>query len=197
MKQATRKSNPRALMAFTLAAAVAGCADVEEHEGEYADSPEEVLGTEEALLSTSLPSALAVPAGHPFAFWLTARGDQVYACKPSEGGHAWTLVGPDAELFGPFGKLRLGYHYLGPTWEALDGSYVVAAKEAGVTVDATAIPWLLLRSTGNTGRGLMSKVSFIQRIKTVGGLAPNSGCDEEHLEDRANIPYSATYVFYR
>jgi hypothetical protein len=196
MKHETQKTVCRALLACLLSGWLVGCADATETDAPYSEDPDEVLGTE-AALTTSIPSAIAVPEGHTFAFWLTARGDQIYACKPFEGGHAWTLVAPDADLFGPLGLLRVGLHYQGPTWESLDGSSVVAAKEAGVTVDETAIPWLLLRATGNTGKGLMSKVAYIQRIKTVGGLAPKTGCDAEHIEERSNVPYTATYVFYR
>ena len=33
---------------------------------------------------------------------------------------------------------------MGPTWVAMDGSYVVGRRVDGVNVDPTAIDWLLL-----------------------------------------------------
>ena len=102
---------------------------------------------------------------------------------------------PEADLFGKRGRIA-GSHYAGPTWEGLDGSTVVAGRVAGVTVDATAIPWLLLQATSNTGDGRMSDVTFIQRLETVGGLAPATGCDAAHIGAVADVPYTALYAFY-
>jgi len=38
--------------------------------------------------------------------------------------------------------------------------------------DPSAVPWLLLEATGHEGSGVLSKVTFIQRINTSGGKAP-------------------------
>jgi len=46
------------------------------------------------------------------------------------------------DLYGENGK-RIATHFARPTWQAKDGSTVVAQRVDGVTVDATAIPWLL------------------------------------------------------
>ena len=40
------------------------------------------------------------------------------------------FVGPDAELFNPAGTIRIGRHYGGPSWEAIDGRKVVGALKA-------------------------------------------------------------------
>ena len=49
----------------------------------------------------------------------------------------------------------------------------------------------------NTGDGLMSEVTFIQRLDTVGGIAPPATtCDAGHIGDVADVPYTATYAFY-
>ena len=146
----------------------------------------------------AIPAELAVPEGGRLSFWLKARGVQVYACKQAaDGGAAWTFVEPDADLFGPLGLFQVGHHYAGPTWELDDGSTVVGARVAGVTVDTTAIPWLLLKAVSTTGPGLLSKVTYIQRVQTTGGIAPNSGCDASHVGASADVPYTAIYTFYR
>ena len=77
-----------------------------------------------------------------------------------------------------------------------DGSSVVGSKLRSVQNDATAVPWLLLQATSHDGAGRMSKVSFIQRLHTSGGLAPTTGCDAAHSGQTARVPYSATYAFY-
>jgi hypothetical protein len=39
--------------------------------------------------------------------------------------------------------------------------------------------------------------SFIQRLNTVGGLAPSTGCDSpSNLGNLAFVPYQADYFFY-
>ena len=45
----------------------------------------------------------------------------------------------------------IGTHFGGPTWQAKDASTVVGKRVDGVTVDPTAIPWLLLEATSTTG----------------------------------------------
>ena len=62
--------------------------------------------------------------------------------------------------------------------------------------DPTAIPWLLLKAIGSKGTGLMTRVDSIRRTDTHGGLAPTTGCDAEHLDTIARIPYTASYTFY-
>ena len=154
---------------------------------------------EEALSSScapAVPDALKVPAGNKLDFAAHAEGVQIYVCQASttDGSLAWALKAPDAQLFGKRGRV-IGTHYAGPTWEALDGSTVVGMRLAASTPDASAIPWLLLQATSTTGDGRMSKVTYIQRLETVGGLAPQGGCD--HADATVESEYSATYYFYK
>jgi hypothetical protein len=101
---------------------------------------------------------------------------------------------PEADLLR---RTRIaGHHYAGPTWEGTDGSTVVAARLTSHVADASAIPWLLLAATANSDTGKMSDVSYIQRIDTVGGLAPAAGCDADHIGEVADVDYTATYRFY-
>jgi hypothetical protein len=76
---------------------------------------------------------------------------------------------------------------------------VIGARAQGATVDATAIPWLLLSVVGHGGTwiGTMSDVTAIQRLATAGGLAPATGCGVDHLGATADVPYTAKYFFYK
>jgi hypothetical protein len=160
---------------------------------------DEALTSSEQSLSSCLPEipeALAVPDGNKLVFVLQAEGVQIYDCKAAaDGSVAWAFRAPEADLFGQRGRLA-GSHYAGPTWEALDGSTVVAARVAGASVDAGAIPWLLLQAASHAGKGRMSKVTFIQRVSTSGGLAPAGGCDATLVGDVAEVDYTADYAFY-
>ena len=164
------------------------------------DDDPQTLGSDEQELSSAscppkIPESLAVPAGNRLGFALEGRGNQIYGCGLSANGYAWALVAPDADLFARNGRLA-GSHYGGPTWEALDGSTVVAARVAAATVDPTAIPWLLLQATSHTGDGRMAKVSFIQRIETEGGLAPSDACDASTAGQQREVGYRALYRFF-
>lgn len=166
--------------------------------GGCASEVEEVGGVEEALhCAPTTPPEIAVPAGHRYAFSLDAVGVQMYECRATAaGGYAWAFVAPEADLLRR-GRIK-GSHYVGPTWEYIDGSTVVGARVSGVTVDATAIPWLLLNAVSHAEDGKMTEVTYIQRVDTVGGLAPAaSGCDAARVGADADVDYTATYHFYR
>jgi hypothetical protein len=89
---------------------------------------------------------------------------------------------------------QIGTHYAGPTWESRSGSKVVAARLAGCTPDTTAIPWLKLGAVSSQAPGLFGNVTFIQRVNTIGGLAPSTAGTT--IGQLANVPYTADYYFY-
>lgn len=135
---------------------------------------------------------IEVPAGNRVSARLYAQGVQIYRWN----GSAWTFVAPEAGLFAdPHLHGAVGFHDAGPTWEAADGSRVVAARLAGCTPDPDSIPWLLLQATATTGHGRFGSVTFIQRIHTQGGLAPEVAGSV--IGEEARVPYVAEYVFYR
>jgi hypothetical protein len=147
-----------------------------------------------------IPPELVPPASSVLLFELGARGVQIYGCQAKPEApttYAWTLKGPDAELFNARGKV-VGTHFAGPTWQGNDGSSVVAALVARVDAPkpSKAIPWLLLEETSHDGSGAFSTVTHIQRLNTVGGVAPSKGCDAAHAGDEVRIPYKATYAFF-
>ena len=68
-------------------------------------------------------------------------------------------------------------------------------------VEQGAIAWLLLKVVGAvdgpTGGDTLTKTTFIQRVKTSGGLAPSTGCaSPTDLGNQAFVDYRADYFFY-
>ncbi len=141
--------------------------------------------------AASVPSAIEV-TGKPI-LEVQAQGVQIYTWKTDASGKgAWAFKAPEATFSG--GGVS-GKHYGGPTWEAADGSKVIARKAAEAPApDLSAVPWLLLEATGHEGSGVLSKVTFIQRINTSGGKAP--AAPSASAGEEARIQYTATYVFY-
>jgi hypothetical protein len=140
---------------------------------------------------SDLPPTLDVPAGNQIEFQAHGVGVQIY--KWSAASSSWVFQAPSAVLFHGEGHV-VGIHYAGPTWQSTDGSTVVGTKIGAVTVDPTAIPWLLLSAKTTTGPGIFADVTFVQRIETKGGLAPATpGTFDGEM---ALVPYSAEYLFY-
>ncbi|SFS16869.1 Protein of unknown function [Dyella sp. OK004] len=156
-----------------------------------------VAGTQMSQAEEAVPATLQPPAGYTVAFTAKATGVQIYT-STAEAGAApkWTFEAPLAELNGG-GEVI--HHYAGPSWEAADGSKItrdigtsmttVPAKQA-----ATDIPWLLIKVTADSSPGLLSKVAYVQRISTVGGVAP--AMPPTRAGTKVGVPYTATYVFY-
>lgn len=67
-------------------------------------------------------------------------------------------------------------------------------QDTGCTPDPTAIAWLLLEKTETSGSGVFSKITYIQRTNTTGGLAP---VEPGALNELREVPYTAEYYFYR
>jgi hypothetical protein len=147
-----------------------------------------------------VPDEIAVTGPHKPYLIAHADGVQIYDCMSVPGGHAWRLAAPRATLTDDQGK-TIGSHYGGPTWEARDGSKVVGKRDGFKTVDPTAIDWLRLAAESTTAGAdgdRFQGTSYIQRINTVGGLAPPApDCNEDTLAERREIPYSADYVFFK
>jgi hypothetical protein len=146
----------------------------------------------------NVPDAIQAPVGEELVLIARATGFQIYICRPGpEGRPAWTLKAPEAELFDAQGK-SIGMHFGGPTWQLNDGSQITGKMVAKIDApDPKAIPWLLVTVTGHSGSGKLSGVTSIQRVNTVGGLAPTAQeCTAQSGEVEFKSSYSADYYFY-
>ena len=145
------------------------------------------------------PANLSPPGNAVLLFELGARGVQIYVCEANPddaSAFVWTFKAPEAELLNGRGEV-VGRHFAGPTWEGHDGSAVVGAVlERADAPDPEAIPWLLLEAREHEGSGAFATITHIQRLATVGGVAPGAGCDAAHAGEEARLPYQATYAFY-
>ncbi len=145
----------------------------------------------------NVPELIKPPGGEELMLVAHAKGFQIYVCRAGAAGEpTWVLKAPEAFLYDDQGDV-FGKHFGGPTWKHTDGSEICAKLAAKVDApDADAIPWLLLTVTDHSGNGAFSRVTSIQRIHTVGGLAPTSGCSGEILEKEFKSSYTADYYFY-
>jgi hypothetical protein len=146
-----------------------------------------------------VPSKIQVADGNKVFLVGHAVGVQIYSCNATSSGFAWGFVAPRANLYDDHGKLIIT-HFAGPTWQAKDGSRVVGQLVDFITVDPTAIPWVLLSASttpGPDGDRLMA-TTYVQRIATTGGLAPPAAdCNATTAGAVAEVPYTADYYFWK
>ena len=152
------------------------------------------------LAMLSIASAAQSPTDPPPSqqpiLTATGKGVQIYTCQQSATGPEWIFQAPEATLIDSSGT-DVGTHGAGPIWKSKDGSSVKGELlQKAASPDPTAIPWLLLKAAGVSGTGVMTKVEFIRRSDTRGGIAPTTGCDPQHLNATSRVPYTAIYTFY-
>jgi hypothetical protein len=173
-----------------------------------------------------VPPKLEVPTGNKAFREGDAIGTQDYICLPSGSGFAWTFFGPQATLFNKRDE-QIITHFLSPnpfengpprvpcdnstprvTWQdSEDTSKIWGLTIACATVNPDAIPWLLVQvvgaEDGPTGGDKLSEATFVQRLNTVGGVAPDpnepstSCAASGDVGKMALVPYSADYFFYK
>lgn len=150
-------------------------------------------------VADEVPAAIAVPSSARLAVTLKGTGLQNYECRAkagSSGDFEWAFVAPEATLKDEANAL-VGRHYGGPTWEHGDGSKVTGTAVATVAAPVTGnIPWLLLKAN-SSGAGVFGGVTFVQRVRTSGGIAPSDPCSAPTIGTRKAVRYSADYLFYK
>ena len=92
-----------------------------------------------------------------------------------------------------------------PTWQnSRDSSQIWGSRVGSVVAgsdptcpNAGAIACLLLKAVatkaGQSGEGVFSEVTYVQRLNTVGGSAPATSCT---IGQVALVPYTADYTFF-
>ena len=127
-------------------------------------------------------------------FSVSATGVQIYDCRADTGGQlSWQFREPLATLIQD-GK-TVGRHFAGPSWEMADGSAIVgkvSAQSPGATAKDIAL--LQLDVVSQTGEGVLSQITGVERIETRGGLF-SGRC--ERAGDLHVEPYTALYRFFR
>lgn len=148
----------------------------------------------------TVPAEIVVPEDHKLALMALAKGVQIYDCAAdASGAPAWKLHAPRADLFDDAG-VQIGIHFggvdkglpPGPYWEAKDGSRVHAGKPANAP-NQGSIPLLRLEAADTSGTGVFSKVTFVHRLETTGGVAPAGACTAGKTTE---VQYTAKYYFY-
>jgi uncharacterized protein DUF3455 len=170
------------------------------------------------LTPPPVPDRIQVLEPNEVFFIGHAFGTQDYVCAASGAGVAFVLTTPEAVLFDNPAR-RVVNHYFSPnpaeggtiraTWQSTRDSSIFWGQGTGTAtfqsdpdfVAPDAIAWVRLARAGVLdgvgGGNTLSVATFVQRVNTVGGLAPSTGCNSPtDLGNKAFVPYEADYVFY-
>jgi hypothetical protein len=179
----------RALSVAGLAVAVAAIGAVT-----YDASAATTAPDARSVAIPAIPTIIKPPAGsRPVGAFVVTKGTQNYTCVVADGTTTGAYTGasvPEAQLIGTGGRI---HHFAGPSWQSLrDGSLVTAVKDQS-SPRAGTIPELLLKVNSHTGKGILSKADWINRLYTSGGVAPAGSCTAGQT---VQVPYGAVYVFW-
>jgi uncharacterized protein DUF3455 len=174
----------------------------------------------ERITLPAMPDNVQVKDGSKAYLVGHATGTQNYICLPSGAGFAYSLFTPEATLFNDhFKQLITHFFSVNPdpddngairaTWQSSRDSSEVWAKAApdGISTDERfvqrgAVAWVLLDVVGTqegpSGGDTLTVATHVQRLNTVGGVAPSTGCSvSTDVGTKAFVPYTADYFFYR
>ena len=133
---------------------------------------------------------LTAPEGSVLVLHAYGVGVQIYRWN----GTSWAFVAPSATLYAdPNEQGVVATHFGGPTWQSNSGGTVVGTVVNRCAVDPASIPWVSLTGVAE-GPGIFEKVTFIQRLNTVGGNAPST---PGKIDEVVKVPYTADYLFYK
>jgi Protein of unknown function (DUF3455) len=137
-------------------------------------------------LTVTVPDRLKPDANVALTMVVPAKGVQIYECRArrDQAGEYESRIG--SALCRP------------PPWEATDGSKILGTvkERADAPAGSDAIPWLLLATKSVGADGSFSKVTSVQRVNTVGGVAPKAGCSQATAGTTARVDYTADYYFF-
>lgn len=147
-----------------------------------------------------LPALIQVAAGNTMVLELFAEGTIEYECKRETEPlttYKWLATGPDAVLKDEKGN-KLG-EYSGPPakWSFSDGSFVTGSQVSVSSNGEKNIPLQLVKADTSGGQGLLTTVSYVQRVNTKGGVAPSKKCSADNEGDKADVDYKAEYRFWK
>ncbi|MCR2747476.1 DUF3455 domain-containing protein [Limnobacter parvus] len=147
-----------------------------------------------------LPALIQVAAGNTLVLEASAEGKITYECSKEKDPlttYKWVMAGPKAVLKNSDGK-EIG-DYSGPParWASKDGSFVTGSQVAVSRNGGKNIPYQLVKADVSGGMGIMTTVSYVQRVNTQGGVAPSKKCTADNAGDKVDVDYKADYKFWK
>lgn len=152
---------------------------------------------------SGLPEAIRVPAGHQVALQARGSGELLYTCqaiKRAPFQYAWLLQTSSVRLQDGSGRNLSYFPGTRSRWVHSDGSQVVAQEVVEAAGDGVSLPQQRAKvevPSGPGAMGVLSQVSYVQTLRSVGGVVTSKPCVAGSLGMRTTVPVESDYVFWQ
>lgn len=146
-----------------------------------------------------LPSDIRVPAGHQAVLEARGVGELQYECQAVNRApfqYAWLPRDRSIELRDSANN-SITLARSARSWTHRDGSELAVREFVEVNNGGPNLPLQRVRVEPATLPGALNNISYIQRIRTLGGVPSTRNCSAAELGMRVAVPYEADYVFWR
>jgi hypothetical protein len=146
-----------------------------------------------------LPEAVRVPDGHRPVLEATSNGELLYECQAvrrSPYEYEW-LLRTGVALTDTYGNRITHKPGARASWVHQDGSSVMAREFIEVSNGAHNLTLQRYRAEASETPGMLHNISYVQRLRTVGGWIATTPCSAPQLGMRRTVPYEADYIFWR
>lgn len=147
----------------------------------------------------TLPADIRVPDGHQAVLEARGSGELQYECqavKLSPYEYAWLPRDRTIEIRDSANS-SIVLSRSARSWVHRDGSALAVREFVEIPNGAFSLPLQRARVEPSDAAGALHNISYIQRIRTVGGLPSVRNCSAAELGMRVSVPYEAEYVFWR
>jgi hypothetical protein len=147
----------------------------------------------------TLPGDIRVPAGHQAVLEARGAGELQYECQATNRApwqYAWLPRDRSIELRDTSNS-SITLARSARSWVHRDGSELAVREFVEVDNGAPNLPLQRARVEPSTLAGALHNISYIQRIRTVGGVPSMRNCSAAEVGMRVSVPYEADYVFWR
>ena len=153
-----------------------------------------------ANVQQDVPDTLRVPAGHQAVLQAHSIGRLVYECqavKRSPYEYEWLSRNPDIDLTDARGESIKHKSGARASWSHHDGSTAMSREFVEVANGSHNLPLQTYKLEPAASPGALHNISYVQRLRTVGGWMTVVPCTSAQLGMRVTVPYEADYVFWR
>ncbi|EFF76036.1 DUF3455 domain-containing protein [Achromobacter piechaudii] len=153
------------------------------------------------LAAQTVPPILQVPADNAVVWRAPATGTITYECSITRTDGVqprWVAVKAEAVLGDGKGGNSGSYSSPPETWKASDGSALTGMVLVRANVETDRLYDQLVLANPARGVGLLTGVTYIQRLVSSGGAAPQAErCTTATVNQRVLVDYRAEYVFWK
>ena len=152
---------------------------------------------------SALPEAIRVPAGHQIALQAHGSGELLYTCQAISRApfqYAWLLQTSSVRLQDEYGRAISYFPGTRSRWVHSDGSQLVAQESVEAASDGASLPQQRVKvevPPAPAAPGILGGVSYVQTLRSVGGVVTTKPCVAGNLGMRVTVPLESDYVFWQ